>query len=133
MLTHGQAYRSESFYRAAELYQELASQKTVHDSDSDLRINGGATDAQLTWAGQAHLVKKTKPDREALEQFETAYNAACGYIARGELKQAELLLSRARGAEAAGKFRYGAKRSLQIYALQPMRSPTRTNKQSCCP
>lgn len=133
MLTHGQAYRSESFYRAAELYQELASQKTVHDSDSDLRINGGATDAQLTWAGQAHLVKKIKPDREDLEHFETAYNAACGYTARGEFKQAELLLSRATGAEVTGKSQSCANRSLQIYALQPRSSPTKTSKQSCYP
>lgn len=90
------SYRLERFPRAQELYEDLA--KSGHDdSESDLRINLGAVDAQLSWVGQHHLVKKTKADREDMEQFETAFNAACGYIARGELRQASTLLSRARG------------------------------------
>ena len=40
---------------------------------------------------------KKKPGREDLEAFETAYNAACGSIARGELGQGEVLLKRAKG------------------------------------
>lgn len=32
-----------------------------------------------------------------MEAFETAYNAACGCIARGELGQAEVLLKRSKG------------------------------------
>lgn len=32
-----------------------------------------------------------------MEAFETAYNSACGCIARGELGQAEVLLKRAKG------------------------------------
>lgn len=35
-----------------------------------------------------------------MEAFETAYNAACGSIARSELRQAEVLLKRAKGAHA---------------------------------
>ena len=42
-------------------------------------------------------MQKKKPAREDLEAFETAYNAACGSIARGELGQGEVLLKRARG------------------------------------
>lgn len=42
-------------------------------------------------------MQKKKPAREDLEAFETAYNAACGFIARGELGQGEVLLKRARG------------------------------------
>ena len=42
-------------------------------------------------------MQKKKPAREDLEAFETAYNAACGSIARGELAQGEVLLKRARG------------------------------------
>lgn len=89
------AYRHEDFSRAAELYRELASDP-AGDADADLRVNGGAADAQLEWAGQGHAVQKKKPSREDLEAFETAYNAACGSIARGELAQAEVLLKRAR-------------------------------------
>ena len=40
---------------------------------------------------------KKKAGREDLEAFETAYNAACGCIARGELGQGEILLKRAKG------------------------------------
>lgn len=54
-------------------------------------------EAQLIWSGQGALAKSQKPGREDLEAFETAYNAACGSIARGELRQAEVLLKRAKG------------------------------------
>jgi signal recognition particle subunit SRP72 len=66
------------------------------DAEADLRINTGAIDAQLEWVGFASLVSKRKPGREDLEAFETAYNAACGSIARGELGQGDVLLKRAR-------------------------------------
>lgn len=42
-------------------------------------------------------MREKKLGRENLEAFETAYNAACGSIARGELGQGEVLLKRARG------------------------------------
>jgi len=90
------AYRAENFTRAGEIYNSLTRQR-AGDESSDLRINSGANDAQLGWAGQAHLARKTKRDREDMEHFETAFNAACGCISRGELKQAELLLNMARG------------------------------------
>ena len=88
-------YRTEDFERAAELYQHLAS-RLEDDAEADLRINSGAVDAHLEWSGNGQLVKKKRPGREDLEAFETAYNAACGSIARGELGQGEVLLKRAR-------------------------------------
>jgi len=76
----------------------MASQRAeVENEDVDLKINNGAVDAQLEWANLGHLVKNKKPGREDLQAFETAYNAACGSIARGELGQAEVLLKRSKG------------------------------------
>lgn len=93
-----QAYRLEKFPKAAELYKQLSGQNTEVDNEAvDLRINRGATDAQLQWNGHKDLVHKTKPDREDLEAFETAYNAACCSIARGEFMQADIMLKRAKG------------------------------------
>lgn len=88
-------YRIEDFSKAARLYGELST-NTENDADLDLRINSGAVDAQLEWSAHGESVTKKKPGREDLEVFETAYNAACTSIARGELSQAEVLLKRAK-------------------------------------
>jgi signal recognition particle subunit SRP72 len=69
----------------------------IENEENDLRINSGATHAQLEWQGLGDLVEKKKPSREDLETFETAYNAACASLARGELGQGEVLLKRAKG------------------------------------
>ncbi|KAI9791089.1 MAG: Signal recognition particle core component [Peltula sp. TS41687] len=92
------AYRLEKFEKTAELYKRLATQRPEMDNEGvDLKINRGATDAQLQWSsGNKDLVHKTKPDREDLEAFETAYNAACGSITRGEFMQADIILKRAK-------------------------------------
>lgn len=90
------AYRAEDFEKAREVYEQLARDGTA-DDESDLRINKWAIDAQLGWVGKSALIKKTRPDREDLDQFETTFNAASAYASRGELKQAELLLQRAKG------------------------------------
>lgn len=80
------------------LYKELAGDHaTLEGEENDLRINSGATDAQLEWTRQGDLVVKKKAGREDLEAFETAYNAACGSIAREELGQGGVLLKRAEG------------------------------------
>jgi signal recognition particle subunit SRP72 len=50
----------------------------------------------LEWNGQGELAQKKKPTREDLEAFETAFNAACGSISRGELAQADVCLKRAK-------------------------------------
>lgn len=93
-----QSYRQENFSDASTLYKDLASTiAPIDNEENDLRINGGATDAQLEWSRQGHLVERRKPTREDLEAFETAYNAACCSIARGELRQGEILLKRAKG------------------------------------
>ena len=42
-------------------------------------------------------MSKKRAGREDLESFETTYNAACSYIARGELAQGLLLLRKAKG------------------------------------
>lgn len=91
------SYRNEDFERAIDLYSKLSSERgqAAHE-DVDLRINTGAVEAQLEWSGRGALVQKKKPGREDLEAFETAYNAACGSIARDELGQAEVLLRRAK-------------------------------------
>lgn len=69
----------------------------MENERNDLNINRGAVDAQLQWSQETQYVRKTKPDRDDLEAFETAYNAACGSIARGEYMQADILLKRAKG------------------------------------
>ncbi|KAF2715135.1 hypothetical protein K504DRAFT_457305 [Pleomassaria siparia CBS 279.74] len=89
------AYRSENFAQAANIYEQLSKQ-VVQDEEYDIRINSGAVDAQLEWSGQGHLAKKKKPTREDLEVFETAFNAACGSVSRGELAQGEICLKRAK-------------------------------------
>ena len=91
------AYRSEDFEQAAILYQELSGAPGLGDEGNDLKIQIGATNAQLEWKRQGDLVQSKKASRQDLETFETAYNAACGSIARGELAQAEFLLTRAKG------------------------------------
>jgi signal recognition particle subunit SRP72 len=93
------AYRSERFEDAARIYEELSAEDTaVNGEENDLRINGSATDVQLEWQGNGEKVAKSrrKPGREDLEAFESAYNVACGYIARGDLRAGSLLLKRAR-------------------------------------
>lgn len=90
-----QAYRSENFAQAAKVYKELANHG-VEDEAFDININSGAVDAQLEWTGQGELAQKKKPTREDLEAFETAFNAACGSISRGELAQGEVCLKRAK-------------------------------------
>jgi signal recognition particle subunit SRP72 len=87
-------YRAEKFSRTLELYKELLAEQ-IASEDYDLRVNRGALQAQLEWTS-ADTVQSKRPSREDLGQFETAYNSACGSIARGELTQAEVLLKRAK-------------------------------------
>jgi signal recognition particle subunit SRP72 len=68
----------------------------AEDEEYDIRINSGAVDAQLEWSGRGHLAQRKRPAKEDLEVFETAYNAACGSISRGEFGQAEVCLKRAK-------------------------------------
>ncbi|KAL8721217.1 MAG: hypothetical protein Q9225_002066 [Loekoesia sp. 1 TL-2023] len=89
------SYRIEDFERSARLYRDLAeTEAPIDNEENDIIINARATDAQLELIRYGDLVQKKKPDREDLEAFELAYNAACASIARGELAQAEVLLRR---------------------------------------
>jgi signal recognition particle subunit SRP72 len=92
-------YRAEDFSTTADVYKHLSSSEPSIEQ-SDLRINRGAVEAQLIWSGNQGHAELRKPSREDLEAFETSYNAACGSIARGELRQAEVLLKRAKGVHA---------------------------------
>lgn len=93
------AYREEKFEVAAGIYRELSAEEgPIEGEENDLRINSSATDAQLEWQGNGDKVEKSrkKAGGEDLEAFETSYNAACGYIARGDLNGGAMLLKRAR-------------------------------------
>ncbi len=93
------AYRGEKFVQASELYRELTSTHDgIEGEENDLRINIQATNAQLEWQGNGWAVPESQkqPSRAELEAFETAYNAACGCLARGDFAKAEFLLKRAR-------------------------------------
>lgn len=95
------AYRADNFAHAATIYRELAaaSDGARYGEENDLRINTQATNAQLEWQGNGHLVPENQrqPGRDELEAFETAYNAACGCIARGDFAKAAVLLKRSKG------------------------------------
>lgn len=93
------AYRGEKFEDAARMYKNLdAGSAAIEGEENDLRINSSATDAQLEWQGKGDKVEpgRKKPTGEDLEAFETSYNAACGYIARGEFTAGGFLLKKAR-------------------------------------
>jgi signal recognition particle subunit SRP72 len=94
------AYRAENFERSADIYRDLvaAAEEGLIGEENDLRINLLATNAQLEWQGSGHLVPQSQkqPGREELEAFETAYNAACGCLARGDFAKAAMLLKRSR-------------------------------------
>ncbi|KAK5228776.1 Signal recognition particle subunit SRP72 [Exophiala xenobiotica] len=86
-------YRLEDSLKTSEVYQRI----NHHESEEyDMRVNQGAIDAQAQWRGVADVKSIRRPGREDLQAFETAYNAACGSIARGEYAQAEVLLKRAK-------------------------------------
>ncbi|ORY71549.1 uncharacterized protein BCR38DRAFT_330549 [Pseudomassariella vexata] len=100
------AYRAEHFQDAAALYHELSAEGEGRPGEeNDLRINTLAANAQLEWNGLGNLVdeKERQPAGEDLEAFETAYNAACACVARGDLGKASFLLKRARDLCEAGE------------------------------
>lgn len=98
------AYRLEKFDEASALYENLLGgddddeeEDDNADEETDLKINLLAAQAQLEWQGRGDLVpeRRKQPGREDLEAFETAYNAGCGCVARGDLAKASVLLKRA--------------------------------------
>ncbi|KAK6948714.1 hypothetical protein Daesc_010484 [Daldinia eschscholtzii] len=92
------AYRAEKFPDAADAYHHLLEEQGgLAGEENDLNINLLATNAQLEWNGLGHLLREQErqPSRDHLEAFETAYNAACTCIARGDLNRASVFLKRA--------------------------------------
>ncbi|KAI2602411.1 hypothetical protein GGR54DRAFT_503314 [Hypoxylon sp. NC1633] len=92
------AYRAERFSDAADTYLSLSQGLSgLSGEENDLRINLLATKAQLQWNGLGLPVEdeNKQPSRDYLEAFETAYNAACTCIARGEFSRASVFLRRA--------------------------------------
>ncbi|KAJ8068339.1 hypothetical protein OCU04_003901 [Sclerotinia nivalis] len=87
------AYRAERFADAEIFYKQLVESAGAEVEDMDLRINGLAVEAQLAWQGGKGELKSRNED---LETFETSYNVACGYIAKGDYNRANLVLKRAR-------------------------------------
>ena len=72
---------------------------------------------------------KTKAEREDLEAFETAYNAACESIAGGELGQAEVLLKRAESMLCEDSGSQYLRR--QVFAMRPISHLSRRKKTYC--
>ena len=82
----------------AAIYKDLTSgQDGVTAENADIRVNSSAADAQLAWVGEAEAENKKRYGREDLEAYETAYNAGCVALARGEMRESEFLLKTARG------------------------------------
>ncbi|KAI1098543.1 hypothetical protein F4804DRAFT_121173 [Jackrogersella minutella] len=92
------AYRAEKFSDAADTYRHLSQRSGgLPGEENDLNINFLATNAQLEWNCLGHLLgeQERQPSRGHLEAFETAYNAACTCIARGDFPRASIFLKRA--------------------------------------
>ncbi|KAI1759721.1 hypothetical protein GGR53DRAFT_128186 [Hypoxylon sp. FL1150] len=93
------AYRAEKFQDAADAYRHLSQGGgDLPGEENDLKINLLATRAQMEWNGLGDTLdeQERQPSREHLEAFETAYNAACTCIARGDFIRASVFLKRAR-------------------------------------
>lgn len=80
-------------------------------------------------------MRHERPLREDLEAFETAYNAACFNIAKGQLAQGEVLLNRA-------KSRVSVEYSMdsmltdvvvQTFARHQRNSRLKIELENCCP
>ncbi|KAL8814683.1 MAG: hypothetical protein Q9223_006110 [Gallowayella weberi] len=114
------SYRLEDFRQASLLYKDLAqTNASIGNEENDIRINSGAADAQSDWSEQGYPIQKRTSSREDL--FETAYNAACASIARGDLVQGEFLLQRSRElCNASGDLTEGEK-AAELLSIQVQR------------
>ncbi|KAK5095841.1 Signal recognition particle subunit SRP72 [Exophiala xenobiotica] len=88
------AYRAEDWDAASQAYDTLSA-SNVPKEDFDLRVNKLAIDAEGLWLEKfaKSAVPRAKPDD--LAAFETAYNAACISVSKGQLEEADRLLKRA--------------------------------------
>jgi signal recognition particle subunit SRP72 len=86
----------ENFQEAMNVYKGLHSNQETIQQQNDLRINASAVDAQLEWQGLGYLASNRTVQKDDMQAFERAYNAACGSIARSKFQEAEILLARAK-------------------------------------
>lgn len=88
------AYRAEDWDAASQAYESLSTTSAPKE-DFDLRVNKLAIDAEGLWLEKfaKNAVPRAKPDD--LAAFETAYNAACISVSKGQLEEADRLLKRA--------------------------------------
>jgi len=86
----------ENFPSAINVYKDLHAGQDAANEQNDLRINTSAVDAQLEWQGLGYLASNRTVQKDDMQAFERAYNAACGCIARSKFQEAEILLARAK-------------------------------------
>lgn len=88
------AYRAEDWDAAVQAYNTLSS-STVAKEDFDLRVNKLAIDAEGLWLEKISKSAVPRAKTDDLAAFETAYNAACISVSKGQLGEADVLLKRA--------------------------------------
>ncbi|KAJ9664663.1 Signal recognition particle subunit SRP72 [Neophaeococcomyces mojaviensis] len=88
------AYRAENWDVANQSYEKLMKQRRP-DEEFDLRVNKLALEAEGLWLEKLSAAAAPKATRQDLDAFETAYNAACISVSKGQLLEADVLLKRA--------------------------------------
>lgn len=88
------AYRAEDWNAATAAYETLA-KSNVPSENFDLRINKLALDAEGLWLEKLQPATVPRVTTDDLSAFESAYNAACISVAKGQLEEADVLLKRA--------------------------------------
>lgn len=88
------AYRAEDHDAAAKAYSQVS--KDIPNSEQfDLRVNKLALDAEALWLEVLSSSAVPRATTDDLAAFETAYNAACISVSKGQLAEADILLKRA--------------------------------------
>lgn len=87
-------YRAEDWDAASEAHTQL-SKTHVAKEDSDLRVNTQALNAEGLWLEKLSPASVQRATTDDLSAFETAYNAACISVSKGQLQEADILLKRA--------------------------------------
>lgn len=88
------AYRAEDRDAAAKAYSQV-SKNTPTTEQFDLRVNKLALDAEALWLEALSSAAVPRATTDDLAAFETAYNAACISVSKGQLAEADILLKRA--------------------------------------
>lgn len=88
------AYRAEDWEAANQAHAVLA-RTNVSKEEFDLHVNKLALDAEGLWLERLSAAAVPRTTTDDLAAFDTAYNSACISIAKGQLKEADMLLKRA--------------------------------------